>query len=340
MLKQDSYIDSKYVILNGTLLSVKDNAENVVIPSEVNGHRIRRLGAGIHSGNDVKAVIISEGITEIGENAFNNSRSLETVVLPASLKSLGMNSFDSVKRNLKPKKIFLKRAFSRRDFDYILSNSIPLYEGNIRLLNQGHINMPEFSDFYIGLGMYEPARFVDKDMQSLFLTQETSLEGVRQKVEEIPFTGTPRITLGAASQEQDFRLRYARLLRSTMPRTPYDIKSEAHYDRMLQTEAKPSPSFVILTYFDARDVKEEQGKLFVTFELKMGYVFFGNLTRVIYRGRDYYVYRENYLNPTKIGYDYTILDNMSYILDSRGEIPPEDIRTAVIVKYKLPHMLS
>ena len=121
MLKQDSYIDSKYVILNGTLLSVKDNAENVVIPSEVNGHRIRRLGAGIHSGNDVKAVIISEGITEIGENAFNNSRSLETVVLPASLKSLGMNSFDSVKRNLKPKKIFLKRAFSRRDFDYILS---------------------------------------------------------------------------------------------------------------------------------------------------------------------------------------------------------------------------
>ena len=93
MLKMDSYIDDKYAILDETLLTITNPEETLVIPHEVNGHRIKRIANGLFVGTNVKTIIISEGITEIGAEAFAGTDNLEKLILPESLKVLGSDSF-------------------------------------------------------------------------------------------------------------------------------------------------------------------------------------------------------------------------------------------------------
>ena len=87
-------VDDKYAILDETLLTITNPEETLVIPPEVNGHRIKRIANGLFVGKNVKTIIISEGITEIGAEAFAGTDNLEKLILPESLKVLGSESFD------------------------------------------------------------------------------------------------------------------------------------------------------------------------------------------------------------------------------------------------------
>src|SRR5699024_7212056 len=56
--------------------------EEITIPSEIDGYKVSRIGnEAFWSDDDLKSVIISEGITSIGECAFEFCDRLESVVL-------------------------------------------------------------------------------------------------------------------------------------------------------------------------------------------------------------------------------------------------------------------
>ena len=84
--------------------------ENVVIPSEIDGIKVRKIAENMFAsgrGNPVgqgeiviyesfrkiKSIVLPEGIEEIGEGAFENCRKLEKIVLPESLIKIGVASF-------------------------------------------------------------------------------------------------------------------------------------------------------------------------------------------------------------------------------------------------------
>jgi hypothetical protein len=340
MLKTDSYIDDKYVILDETLLSISDSSDPLVIPSEVNGHPIKRIGSGLYAGENIKTILISEGIEEIGERAFTNCKSLEKVILPESLKIFGDFCFDTGERDRDPATFLIKRVLSKEDYENIKNNSIPVLEGGARLLTPGHASLPEFAEIYKGMGLCGVPRRLDKDMRALNIYRKIDKKGNVHEVEEIPFVGTPFIRKKAEDYKKPFMLCYVQKLLGNSLKYPYDDKSEREHERNVQVENKRKPSIATLTLFDENGAVEKDGRVSATFQMKSGLVFFGSLTKVVYKGKDYYVYRENFIQPSYQEIDYVATDYFGFVVDSEGNVADEEVSKAVTVKYKLPMMLS
>lgn len=66
---------------------------------------------------DIKEIIIPEGITSIEENAFKGCTNLTTVILPGSLKHIGRNAFvdcKSLKTTVLPESISAIECWGER----------------------------------------------------------------------------------------------------------------------------------------------------------------------------------------------------------------------------------
>ncbi|MBQ8951238.1 MAG: leucine-rich repeat protein [Eubacterium sp.] len=341
MLKTDSYIDDKYLIADETLISLSNPDETLVIPSEVNGHRIRRIGSGFYVGDKVKTVMVSEGITEIGDKAFLNSKALQKVILPESLKVLGEFCFDMVSSNTKhPVDIILKRSFSANDYNILLQNSIETNVDKLRILTPGHAAGQEFADIYKGLGVYRTPRRIECAMQTLCIFKNIKSDGTSSAVDMIPFRGIPFLWAEGEKRGNDFRIRMMKQLLRIKPETVYDEKSEQRHDRDVQMSARTSPRPIILTEFAENGVVEEGDRVIVVFQLIPCYAFYSNLIKVTYHGKNYYISRDNYLNPEDEEYDYFCKDQLYCIIDEDGRVPDEGTGKAVIAKYRFSMMLN
>lgn len=78
---------------NITITSYTGSRQNVVIPSEIDGDPVKKIGMGAFENSSVKTVTVSEGITEIDETAFTYCMSLQTVSLPSTLTKIGNSAF-------------------------------------------------------------------------------------------------------------------------------------------------------------------------------------------------------------------------------------------------------
>jgi type II secretory pathway pseudopilin PulG len=70
----------------------------LTIPNYINGVRVNSIAStlptqGITYGKNIQYVIISKGITSIGNSAFYNCSNITSITLPNSVTSLGTNSF-------------------------------------------------------------------------------------------------------------------------------------------------------------------------------------------------------------------------------------------------------
>ena len=76
--------------------SGKEMPEEIVIPSEYEGKPVTAIeesGFALNRAEGLKRIVIPEGVTSIGENAFYNLTTLESAVLPDSLMEMGMYAF-------------------------------------------------------------------------------------------------------------------------------------------------------------------------------------------------------------------------------------------------------
>lgn len=118
--------DYDFDATTGTLLKYKSFDENVKIPTQINGVKVKYIGAYTFSGpysnfDKIKSIEIPDGIVEIGnnafsaccnleeidipdsvliikDNAFSNCRTLKSISIPASVTTIGEDAFSSCTR--------------------------------------------------------------------------------------------------------------------------------------------------------------------------------------------------------------------------------------------------
>lgn len=74
-----------------------DDIDLTTIPSDLDGHRVTAIGDYAFQRNDypasLKSVVVPEGVTTIGKEAFAHQNSLRLVSLPESLRAIGESAF-------------------------------------------------------------------------------------------------------------------------------------------------------------------------------------------------------------------------------------------------------
>lgn len=77
-----------------TLTGFKGSQKNIVVPTQINGRWVRKLGDNLFKNNDeLTMVVIPYGITTIGKKVFSGCSRLEKVELPNSLVEIDNNAF-------------------------------------------------------------------------------------------------------------------------------------------------------------------------------------------------------------------------------------------------------
>ena len=92
----ESYEDLTYE-RNGygiTITGCNKDAEDIVIPSEINGSPVTTIGMEAFYGtHNLNSIIIPEGVTKLDFKAFENS-DVKNVTLPSTLKIIGGQAFN------------------------------------------------------------------------------------------------------------------------------------------------------------------------------------------------------------------------------------------------------
>jgi len=67
---------------------------NPVIPSEIDGKKVTRIGSYAFSGcENIKEITVPSGVTSLEECAFKNCTSLSSITIPKSVKVIGEDAF-------------------------------------------------------------------------------------------------------------------------------------------------------------------------------------------------------------------------------------------------------
>ncbi len=88
--KEDSEIVKKdgAIIVDGVLISHECKGGTLVVPEGV-----RAIAGGLFSASNIVTLVLPEGLTEIGERAFERCKSLSSVTLPSTLQTIGEDAF-------------------------------------------------------------------------------------------------------------------------------------------------------------------------------------------------------------------------------------------------------
>ena len=81
-----------------------------VIPEVYNGKAVTSIGNGAfqYHGNQLTSIVISNGVKNIGENAFSSCHALKSIVIPEGVTNIGKNAFtlcQSLKKLVFPKSV-------------------------------------------------------------------------------------------------------------------------------------------------------------------------------------------------------------------------------------------
>ncbi|MDR2731146.1 MAG: leucine-rich repeat domain-containing protein [Treponema sp.] len=90
---QNKASDFEFDAGTGTITKYTGTAKRVVFPARIDGKAVTAIGAGAFAGNQIIIeAVIPEGVTEIGDDAFNGTQ-IKSVTLPRSIKKIGSNAF-------------------------------------------------------------------------------------------------------------------------------------------------------------------------------------------------------------------------------------------------------
>ncbi len=92
----DTSARTKYNDVEGgiEIYNFADDSENIVVPNTIDGKKVVAIGTNAFSDRqNLKSIIIPEGVTVIGDSAFYNCPNLQSVLFPDTVASIGAAAF-------------------------------------------------------------------------------------------------------------------------------------------------------------------------------------------------------------------------------------------------------
>lgn len=85
-----------FLFRDGTIKSYIGNKTNVVIPSEIDGRKVTKIGdVAFFASETLKRIVIPDTVTSIGDAAFQYCTNLVSVKMPDNIVEIGESAFDS-----------------------------------------------------------------------------------------------------------------------------------------------------------------------------------------------------------------------------------------------------
>ncbi len=76
-----------------TITKAHNLSEAFTIPSLIEGIPVTKIGNGAFRYSEITSVTIPEGVTDIGESAFDSCKNLKKITIPDSVKTIGKGAF-------------------------------------------------------------------------------------------------------------------------------------------------------------------------------------------------------------------------------------------------------
>ena len=88
-------VDGEYATITG----YTGSEERLVIPAMIDGYTVREIADSAFSSNQLKSIIITNGIEKIGWFAFQSCPTLIAITIPDSVSSIGYSAFPMQSKN-------------------------------------------------------------------------------------------------------------------------------------------------------------------------------------------------------------------------------------------------
>lgn len=353
----DRYTDNEYAIINGTLLACTDEAEKILIPASVNGHRIERIGAGCGISGKVRSVTVAEGIKQIGRGALlmerrGSDRPKMEMRLPSSITECELFSDMDVWKTYTD--IYIERRFPADEYEKLLKESILLADGR-RLIDETHGGRLAFSgekgDFWDRPGWkcasYNPEMngiycFRSKSGESI-MRMEPSEKGSFNDTfpEQLLILGRrKKIDIFPKESVSAFRDSLVEIMLKERQMWPGSSACELKNDEAV-IEMGDSGKWVnsmLMICFDEQQSYNDRNDVVAEFHIASCYMYFTEMRKTVVSGKDYYIYCENWLGADR-DKPFDRIEHFDRIYDPQGRRADADIAEKVRAKYKLISML-
>ena len=305
----DKYIDEQYTVLDETLICCKNTCEDLVIPDNIDGHLIKRIGAGCYINRNTRTLKLSEGIESIGTKAFLSCSQLRKVELPTSIKNFEEQIFNGI-WTTPGSVVYLNRKLSLNDYDKIKAREIVLTDGR-RLLGDCR-DIEALKGIYTAFSALKPPAVLTKSMKQLVLERSHDKSDIMNIREDSLYDNTGLIK---------------------------DAASEKEHDDLLRRKRPAQKNILLLMHYRDSEVRQADGCINICFHLPYGCLYFPVKQRVVYGGKDYYVPSKMYINQEGRHLFYAE-DMLDKICDADGATVDAEKRTAIAAKFRLLSMIS
>lgn len=149
--------------------------KNVVIPDEIDGARVYRIGDGAFANNtDIETVVMSNNVAEIGSEAFLNCNNLKMIQVSWNVNTIEQSAFEGCV-SLKETRVYGSwKNWLNIEFENPTAN--PIYYS--QALYWGYGEFEPLMDGYVHTGVIKPYAFYNcKSLFTLWFTREVESIG-------------------------------------------------------------------------------------------------------------------------------------------------------------------
>jgi len=326
----NTYIDKDYLAAHDTLISYSGNTASVDVPEILDKIRLSKIGDGAFSElTTIESVKLPYGVSEIGDSAFYRASKMKKIEIPGTVKKIGLNAFGDC--NELSEIIWYDIELSDNEYTTLKNGSSATYD-NIFVAHYIPRFVKNIGSISTGRTMGDPgASVVPKEISVLFRydTQNDGCnsEALYSNIEHISF-----LENDINGSEHDAFVAQVKLTKAE----PLSVFAENANDYAIKSEKNLLKLQTYIFMFDDKKTCRKGNKVYITATIKFGYFFWQSKQKVICDKKDYYIYRRHFLtNNPEIEYvreDAAIYCNGEVVTDRKEA-------QKVYGKYKLLSIL-